>query len=74
MNVSSKMRFSKFSNEIQTFSVKAYRKSEQKSQSNKTWISSSTEFVLQNIHFRSLNGILAFSIDLSLLLMENSHF
>ena len=29
------MRFSKFSNKIQTFSVKAYRKSEQKSQSNK---------------------------------------
>ena len=30
MNVSSKIRFSKFSNKIQTFSVKAYRKSEQK--------------------------------------------
>ena len=58
MNLSSKMRFSKFSNKIQAFSVKAYRKSEQKSQSNKTWISSSTEFVIQNIHFRSFNGML----------------
>ena len=57
MNLSSKMRFSKFSNKIQAFSVKAYRKSEQKSQSNKKWISSSTEFVLQNIHFRSFNGM-----------------
>jgi hypothetical protein len=28
MNLSSKMRFSKFSNKIQAFSVKAYRKSE----------------------------------------------
>ena len=36
MNLSSKMRFSKFSNKIQAFSLKAYRKSEQKSQSNKT--------------------------------------
>ena len=35
MNLSSKMRFSKFSNKIQSFSVKVYRKSEQKSQSNK---------------------------------------
>jgi hypothetical protein len=51
------MRFSKISNKIQAFSVKAYRKSEKKSQSNKKIISSSTEFVLQNIHFRSFNGI-----------------
>jgi hypothetical protein len=57
MNLSSKMRFSKFSNKIQAFSFKAYRKSEQKSQSNKTWISSSTEFVLQNIHYNWYNVI-----------------